>query len=65
MEKKKFYTDKRYLHRPVKCLETGEVYEDIRKAGSVIYGIEFRYFNDLGRAIERQRRVKGNHYIFL
>ena len=64
-EKKKIFTKKEYLNRPVKCLETGVIYNDIKHAARVIYGMEFREFNTMGKIISEGRRIKGSHYLFV
>ena len=63
--KKKIFTKREYLNKPVKCLETGIIYDDIKEAASVIYGMEFREFNTMGKLITKGSRIKGNHYIFI
>jgi len=64
-EKQKIFTKKEYLNRPVLCLETGIVYNDIKAAAGVVYGMEYREFNTMGRMITEGRRIKGNHYQFV
>ena len=64
-DKKKIFTKKEYLNRPVKCLETGVVYEDIKRMCSVIYGMEYREYNKIGKMIDTFHPIKGNHYQFV
>ena len=61
---KKIYTEKKYL-RPLKCLENGIVYNNVKQMCSVVYGSEFKNFNQIGRIIEKGRPVRGSHYIFI
>ncbi len=63
-ERKIVYTEKKYL-RPVKDLTTGVVYKDVKEMCGVVYGMHFKQFNKVGKAIEQTKRVKGNFYIFL
>lgn len=59
----KIFTNKKYL-RTIRCLEDGVVYKDIKHMCSVIYGMEFRNYNSIGRLIDKGLRVRGDHYIF-
>lgn len=63
-ERKIVYTEKKYL-RPVKDLTCGRIYPTIKEMCGVVYGLHFREFNKVGKAIEQNKRIKGNYYIFL
>ena len=62
---KKIFTKREYLNRPVLCLETGIIYKDIKAVAGIIYGMEYREFNTLGRMISELHRIRGNHYKFI
>ena len=63
-ERKIIYTEKKYL-RPVLDLRFGIVYPSIKEMCGVIYGLHFREYNKVGKAIEQMKRIKGNYYRFL